>query len=476
MRSLFLNLLALSFVVALQGCPTTVDPPAFVPKKDENPQPGQDAGLPKPDAGQGGSGGESGTGGGGSGGEAGNAGDAGIIPICQPKELCGDNVDNNCNGLTDEGFSEVGSPCSVGVGECKRDGQVMCTDDRLDMKCSVEAGPSQPERCDGLDNDCDGETDESDPDIGLACEADADGICATGALQCIDGSLRCVPGEPKVEVCNGLDDDCDGETDEGIQQRCYTGPEGTEDVGECRTGYQDCELGTWSECKDQTLPKLESCNGLDDNCDGKTDESAAPWGPGAGGSCVLYDAFPGRRVCSRGALTCVMLDDLCNDGIDNDGNGLTDSQDSICVGTIVKGGAESSCLPNGGLYGSCESGEECPNGCTCAHGKCRSSELDCETFTAEYIFLDEKVDSSATYEFAFPGEKHFVLEVPAAGSLKVETTPGVKVDFGDSCQTNFQGQSGSLVLNDLVAHQRLFLHLTGKSTTLTATVTFLFAH
>ena len=72
------------------------------------------------------------------------------------------------------------------------------------------------ELCDGLDNDCDGQTDEGDPGGGAACNTGLLGACAAGTLTCQNGAVGCLQNQqPQAEVCNnGIDDDCDGQVDE----------------------------------------------------------------------------------------------------------------------------------------------------------------------------------------------------------------------------------------------------------------------
>jgi len=83
--------------------------------------------------------------------------------------------------------------------------------------------------------------------------------------------------EARVESCNGIDDDCDGRIDNPEQlgiSPCYTGD--TNDLlhGECRFGINRCSRGMWS-CEGQVAPRQEVCNGKDDNCDGIVDEGVA---------------------------------------------------------------------------------------------------------------------------------------------------------------------------------------------------------
>lgn len=133
-------------------------------------------------------------------------------------ELC-DGIDNNCNDLIDEGYDNLGQPCSDGLGECQRDGVYICAANKLETVCNVVRGDSQPELCDDLDQDCNG-----DPlngyNAGNPC-AVGDGQCrAEGLFQCTEDHLGTVcdaiAGQPLEEICgNGIDENCDG-----IDERC----------------------------------------------------------------------------------------------------------------------------------------------------------------------------------------------------------------------------------------------------------------
>ncbi|MFN3198171.1 MAG: MopE-related protein [Bradymonadia bacterium] len=136
-----------------------------------------------------------------------------VLRLCDPlppsDDIC-DGVDNDCDGETDEDFPTLGQPCVVGVGECARSGVKICSANGNEIWCSVQVGDPSEELCDGLDNDCDGETDEDPLGEGRACNADARGVCANGTSVCEEGALNCEPGTPSPEVCNRQDDNCDG--------------------------------------------------------------------------------------------------------------------------------------------------------------------------------------------------------------------------------------------------------------------------
>ena len=115
------------------------------------------------------------------------------------------------------------------------------------------------EACNGIDEDCDGEVDE-----GLHSAVCGVGACAREVPNCAAGQVqRCVPGTPVDEVCNNEDDDCDGVVDEGAgAQSCG--------VGACER-RSTCDGGAPGECVPGD-PVPEACNGVDDDCNGVLDD------------------------------------------------------------------------------------------------------------------------------------------------------------------------------------------------------------
>jgi hypothetical protein len=227
-------------------------------------------------------------------------------------------------------------------------------------------------------------------DLPYACVEDGD--CGGAPHVCAalpDGRKYCC--KPETELCNHLDDDCNGVVDDLSNEPCYEGPEGTQGVGACRAGKPSCSSAGTVLCLGQVKPSNEVCNGKDDDCDGTVDEG--------------FDFQTGRNNCGRCDVVCAATEDCiagqctqrretaCANGVDDDGDGKTDCEDTDCnslscgVGCTCLGGrkAESDC--GNGLNDDddnpplidcqdpdCES-RGCGTGCICAGG--RRSEGDC---------------------------------------------------------------------------------------------------
>ena len=149
-------------------------------------------------------------------------------------ESC-DGADNNCNGTTDEGVLRTfrpdfdgdafGDPRGASVEACfppprTAENATDCEDMRADVH------PGAPEICDDamVDENCDG---VANPASLCACTGNASrrcalpGVCAAGSEQCVNGRWAGCSIRPLAEVCNALDDNCDGTVDEGLTIACY---------------------------------------------------------------------------------------------------------------------------------------------------------------------------------------------------------------------------------------------------------------
>ncbi|MBN2715045.1 MAG: SUMF1/EgtB/PvdO family nonheme iron enzyme, partial [Deltaproteobacteria bacterium] len=304
--------------------------------------------------------------------------------------------DDNCNGDVDETYPEAGELCYDGTDSgCNADGTACkgicnagirtCTGGVLG--CSGEQNAAVSDVCNGLDDDCDGDTDE-DAATGVVCPTGAagwtiggDAICNRGTTQCMGASgLICVGDSdadivrPAVEVCDGLDNDCDGSVDEGLYGPCGGCESGVDTdwdcistdpgAGECRVGVGACDPvnsspgnPVYMNCNDQG-PVAETCNGKDDDCDGHIDESADlgdatigdicyPTGlsgcedpdPDTGGTCAGECDY-GQIACVNGIIACAGYTDPVGEGtvcdnLDNNCNGLIDEGITNACGTAI---------------------------------------------------------------------------------------------------------------------------------------------
>lgn len=232
-------------------------------------------------------------------------------------ELCGTipAIDDDCDGSTDETCA-----CAAGemqecydgplstrdVGMC-RHGTQTCSEGAFEP-CMNEVVPV-PETCmnEGQDDDCNRVEDDI-PNRGNPCTAAAQGLCRSGSMQCDSGELRCQPAGPGAETCNTLDDDCDGMVDEGLLE------DDPNNCGQCGRRCDPGQVCCAAQCVDTATDSLH-CGACDHACP----QTAASC---CGGHCIDIDADAnhcgtcahacgGGDMCCDGTCVSAIADDHC---------------------------------------------------------------------------------------------------------------------------------------------------------------------
>ena len=251
-----------------------------------------------------------------------------IVAASVVTERC-NNLDDNCNGLVDEDFPGKGAACSAGVGACARNGNVGCTADQLGLACNAVQGLPSPEICNGLDDNCDGLVDN-----GINCQ---------GCVAVCNNTDHC-------DICNGRDEDCDTRFDEDFA----AAPCGV-DTGACQSGTTACMAGGIT-CQGAIGPAPETCNNLDDDCDAIVDGFSRPCYPAMSGCNLMTGQCAGvcrigSQTCNTGAfgacagavtpgveIPCNQLDDDCDGTVDEGaGTEQCNARDDDCDGAVDEG-------------------------------------------------------------------------------------------------------------------------------------------
>ncbi|MDH5493543.1 MAG: MopE-related protein, partial [Myxococcales bacterium] len=340
-------------------------------------------------------------------------------PGCVELEACGNGLDDDCDLEIDEGCGCLPgeeSPCfggpaeTRGLGECA-DGVMVCTDALEFGAWGACIGQRLPgvEICDIglLDEDCDGAVNEDCECIGdepVPCGS-SEGVCVAGYQECV-GGLRTACTDamgPQVETCNGLDDDCDGAIDEELVEPCGS------DLGECRMGTRTCIEGAWEACSGGRAPQEETCDDRDNDCDGSVDEDLLRGCGSDLGTCTA-----GTQRCVAGAWSfcsgaVVASAESCN-GLDDDCDGAIDEDLARSCGTDVGACQSGTQSCRGGAYSVCEGligptpeicdgliDDDCDgtvdNGCGCTSGTTRA----CGSDTGACVAGTESCDATGAW-------------------------------------------------------------------------------
>ncbi len=282
-------------------------------------------------------------------------------------ETC-NGIDDNCNGLVDDGVGVggygdadgdgFGDPANPVQGCSLPAGAVTNNADCDDSNATIS--PAATELCDGVDNDCDGAVDVNATDAVTAyTDADGDGygnpngavqVCDTTGYaltgtDCDDTRADVNPGAS--ELCDGVDNNCDGQVDEVANEKAWADADG-DGYGDPNTEVDGCDVpagyvNNATDCNDDASgvnpAAPEKCDGIDNDCDGEVDEADAVDAPtwyqdadadGYGGAssrtaCSAPDGYVASSDDCRDANAEVHpgAPETCN-GIDDDCNGVVD--------------------------------------------------------------------------------------------------------------------------------------------------------
>lgn len=242
---------------------------------------------------------------------------------CGNPEVC-NGIDDDCDGEVDEGF-DVGAGCTAGAGDCMRSGIKVCSGDGSTTQCNATAGTPTT-----FYRDQDGDNYGNSSDVVLQCSAPP-GYSLTGG-DCDDSSSLVYPGAP--EVCDQVDDNCNGQIDEDALGVDSDG-DGIHNVCDnCRTAYnptqQDTDHDSWGNACDNciAIPNASQSDLDSDHRGDACDNCADTYNPFQDD----YDADAVGDACDD----CIFDSNASQGDIDSDFEGdVCDLNDGLILVTLT---------------------------------------------------------------------------------------------------------------------------------------------
>jgi len=191
------------------------------------------------------------------------------------------------------------------------------------------------ELCNGLDDDCNPATPDgaSESWFGDPCDGPDSDKCLEGIQGCVGAVQQCTDATGNdLDLCDGNDNDCDPNTPDGSDEPWYDTKCDGPDADLCKEGLSTCS-GAIQTCTDVSGDSADTCNGLDDDCNPATPDGASEsW---FGDPCDGADT----DKCLEGSLDCIGAVQQCNDTTGNDLD-LCDGNDNDCDPNTPDGSGE----------------------------------------------------------------------------------------------------------------------------------------